>query len=210
MLGLCVLHGHSVPYARQMETARITMDYDRIQNAVRDVLVAIGEDPQREGLVDTPRRIAEMYGELFAGIGKDPASVLTTGFSEDYDEAVILRDVPFHSICEHHFLPFFGTAQIAYIPTGRVAGASKLARALDILASRPQIQERLTGQLADTLYDTLQPRGTAVIISAEHLCMSIRGARKPGSKIVTTASRGSLRTQAAERQDILALLRETQ
>ncbi len=186
------------------------MDYDRIQNAVRDVLVAIGEDPQREGLVDTPRRIAEMYGELFAGIGKDPASVLTAAFSEDYDETVILRDVPFHSICEHHFLPFFGTAQIAYIPTGRVAGASKLARALDILASRPQIQERLTGQLADTLYDALQPQGAAVIISAEHLCMSIRGARKPGSKIVTVASRGSLRTQAAERQDILALLRETQ
>ena len=185
------------------------MDYDKIQNAVRDVLVAIGEDPQREGLADTPRRIAEMYGELFAGIGKDPASVLTAGFSEDYDETVILRDVPFHSICEHHFLPFFGTAQIAYIPVGRVAGASKLARALDILASRPQIQERLTGQFADTLYDALQPRGAAVIISAEHMCMSIRGARKPGSKIVTTASRGSLRTQTAERQDIFALLRET-
>lgn len=186
------------------------MDYDSIQDAIRTMLIAIGEDPQREGLADTPRRIAEMYGELFAGIGKDPASVLTAGFSEDYDEAVILRDVPFHSICEHHFLPFFGTAQIAYIPTGRVAGASKLARALDILASRPQVQERLTGQLADTLYDALQPRGAAVIISAEHMCMSIRGARKPGSKIVTTASRGSLRTQAAERQDILALLRETQ
>ena len=186
------------------------MDYDRIQNAVRDMLVAIGEDPQREGLVDTPRRIAEMYCELFSGIGKDPASVLTAGFDESYDETVILRDVPFHSICEHHFLPFFGKAQIAYIPTGRVAGASKLARALDILASRPQIQERLTGQLADTLYDTLRPAGAAVVMSAEHLCMSIRGARKPGSKIVTTASRGSLRTQAAARQDLLALLRETQ
>lgn len=185
------------------------MDYEKIQNAVRDVLVAIGEDPQREGLLDTPRRIAEMYGELFAGIGKDAASVLTAGFSEDYEETVILRDVPFHSICEHHFLPFFGTAQIAYIPTGRVAGASKLARALDILASRPQIQERLTGQLADTLYDALQPQGATVIISAEHMCMSIRGARKPGSKIVTTASRGSLKTQAAARQDLLALLRET-
>ena len=185
------------------------MNYEKIQDAVTSILHAIGEDPQREGLADTPRRIAEMYGELFAGIGKDPASVLATAFSEDYDETVILRDVPFHSICEHHFLPFFGTAQIAYIPTGRVAGASKLARALDILASRPQIQERLTGQLADTLYDALKPQGAAVIISAEHLCMSIRGARKPGSKIVTIASRGSLRTQATERQDILALLRET-
>ena len=185
------------------------MDYDRIQNAVREVLVAIGEDPHREGLSDTPRRIAEMYGELFSGIGKDPANVLTTGFDEEYDEAVVLRDVPFHSICEHHFLPFFGTAHIAYIPTGRVAGASKLARALDVLASRPQIQERLTSQLADTLYDTLRPSGAAVIISAEHLCMSIRGARKPGSRIVTTASRGNIKTQQAVRQDLLALLRET-
>ena len=186
------------------------MDYDRIQNAVREVLVAIGEDPRREGLIDTPRRVAEMYGDLFSGIGKDPAGVLTTGFDEAYDETFILRDVPFHSICEHHFLPFFGNAHIAYIPTGRVVGASKLARALDILASRPQIQERLTSQLADTLYDTLRPSGAAVIISAEHMCMSIRGARKPGSKIVTTASRGNLRTQHEMRQDLLALLRETQ
>ena len=186
------------------------MDYEKIQDAIRSVLVAIGEDPHREGLADTPRRIAEMYGELFSGIGKDPASVLTTGFDEGYDETVILRDVPFHSICEHHFLPFFGTAHIAYLPTGRVAGASKLARALDILASRPQIQERLTRQLADTLYDTLQPTGAAVIMSAEHMCLSIRGARKPGSKIVTTAARGSLKDQPAARQDLLALLRETQ
>ena len=174
------------------------------------MLVAIGENPRREGLADTPRRIADMYGELFSGIGKDPASVLTTGFNEGYKETVVLRDVPFHSICEHHFLPFFGSAHIAYIPTGRVAGASKLARALDILASRPQIQERLTSQLADTLYDTLQPSGAAVIISAEHLCMSIRGARKPGSKIVTTAARGSLKNQPIARQDLFALLRETE
>ncbi len=186
------------------------MDYHKIQDAVTSILLAIGEDPHREGLVDTPRRIAEMYGELFSGIDQDPACVLTTGFDEGCNEAVILRDVPFHSICEHHFLPFFGNAHIAYIPTGRVAGASKLARALDILASRPQIQERLTSQLADTLYDTLRPSGAAVIISAEHLCMSIRGARKPGSKIVTTASRGNLRTQHEMRQDLLALLRETQ
>ena len=185
------------------------MDYGKIQDAVTSILHAIGDDPQREGLADTPRRIAEMYGELFSGIGKDPASVLTTSFDEGYNEPVILRDVPFHSICEHHFLPFFGTTHIAYIPTGRVAGASKLARALDILASRPQIQERLTSQLADTLYDTLQPTGAAVIMSAEHLCMSIRGARKPGSKIVTTATRGSLETQPTARQDIFALLRET-
>ncbi len=185
------------------------MDYDRIQDAIRSVLLAIGEDPQREGLADTPRRIADMYGELFSGIGKNPAKALTTAFNEAYDEPVILRDVPFHSICEHHFLPFFGAAHIAYIPTGRVAGASKLARTLDILASRPQIQERLTSQLADTLYDTLRPAGAAVIISAEHLCMSIRGARKPGSKIVTTATRGNLKTQPMLHQNLMALLRET-
>ena len=185
------------------------MDYDRIQNAVSEVLAAIGEDPHREGLAETPRRIAEMYGEFFSGIGKDPAKVLTTSFDEGYEETFILRDVPFHSICEHHFLPFFGTAHIAYIPTGRVAGASKLARALDVLASRPQIQERLTSQLADALYDTLQPSGAAVILSAEHMCMSIRGARKPGSKIVTIAARGNIKTQRNMRQDLLALLRET-
>ena len=186
------------------------MDLRQDPERRKRVLVGIGEDPQREGLVDTPRRIAEMYGEFFSGIGEDPAGVLTAGFDESYDETVVLRDVPFHSICEHHFLPFFGNAHIAYIPTGRVAGASKLARALDILASRPQIQERLTSQLADTLYNTLRPSGAAVIISAEHLCMSIRGARKPGSKIVTTAARGSLKTQPSVRQDLLALLRETQ
>ena len=186
------------------------MDCEKIQNAVREALVAIGEDPRREGLADTPRRIAEMYGELFSGIGKDPASALTTDFDEGCDETAILRDVPFHSICERHFLPFFGAAHIACMPTGRVAGASKLARALDILASRPQIQERLTSQLADALYDTLQPTGAAVVMSAERMRMSIRGARKPGSKIVATAARGNLKDQPTARQDPLALLRETQ
>ena len=186
------------------------MDYDKIQDAIRSVLVAIGEDPQREGLADTPRRVAKMYGELFSGIGQDAASALTTGFDEGHDETVILRNVPFDSICEHHFLPFFGSAHIAYTPTGRVVGVSKLARALDILASRPQIQERLTNQLADTLHDTLRPAGVAVVMSAEHMCMSIRGARKPGSKIVTTATRGSLKTQPTAREEFFALLRETQ
>ncbi len=184
------------------------MDYDTIRDGVRAILIGIGEDPKREGLADTPRRIAEMYGEFFCGIGKDAASVLSTGFDEAHDEPVLLRDVPFYSICEHHFLPFYGSAHIGYIPTGRVVGASKLARALDILARRPQLQERLTGQLADTIYDTLDASGAAVVISAEHMCMTLRGARKPGSKIVTTATRGSLRTQAAARQEFQWLLRE--
>ncbi len=182
------------------------MDYDKIQDAIRSALIAIGEDPQREGLVDTPKRVAKMYGELFSGIGQNAASVLTAGFQEGYYETVVLRDVPFDSICEHHLLPFFGIAHIAYTPTGRVVGVSKLARALDILASRPQIQERLTIQLADTLNDTLRPAGLAVVMSAEHMCMSIRGARKPGSKIVTTAARGSMKTQPAARQEFFALL----
>ena len=185
------------------------MEHESIRNAVKDILIAIGEDPQREGLADTPRRIAEMYAELFSGIGKDPADELTTAFSENYSEPVILRDIPFHSVCEHHFLPFIGSAHIAYIPAGRVAGASKLARALDILASRPQIQERLTTQLADALQDKLQPEGVAIIISAEHLCMTIRGARKPGSQLVTTAATGSVRTDAETRRHIFGLLSQS-
>lgn len=185
------------------------IDYDKIQHAVTSMLQAIGEDPKREGLADTPRRVAEMYGELFSGIAEDPAAVLTTGFEEAHTEAVMLRDVSFYSICEHHLLPFFGSAHIAYIPTGRVVGASKLARALDILTHRPQIQERLTNQLADTIYQTLKPASAAVIISAEHLCMSLRGVRKPGSRIVTTASRGSWGMTATDRQELLSLLRET-
>lgn len=182
------------------------MDYDKISDAAASIIRAIGEDPNREGLADTPRRIARMYGEFFSGVGEDPAAVLTTGFEEAHDELVVLRDVPFYSVCEHHFLPFFGSAHIGYVPTGRVVGASKLARALDILARRPQLQERLTAQLADAIYDALAPSGAAVIVSAEHLCMTIRGARKPGSRIATTAARGSLRTQSAARQEFLSLL----
>lgn len=182
------------------------VDYDKIRRAVTDILCAVGEDTTREGLADTPRRVADMYAELFSGIGQDPAAALDTAFDERHRELVMLRDIPFHSVCEHHLLPFHGSAHIAYIPTGRVVGASKLARALDILARRPQIQERLTTLLADAVNDTLRPDGVIVIISAEHLCMSLRGARKPGSKIVTTAARGALKTQPAARQEFLSLL----
>ena len=172
------------------------------------IIEAIGEEPGREGLRDTPRRVAQMYDELFSGLSQDPAEVLATGFEEPHREMVVLRDIPFFSICEHHFLPFHGKAHIGYIPGGRVVGASKLARALDILSRRPQIQERLVNQLVDAIYSAVQPAGVAAVLSAEHMCMSLRGVKKPGSKIVTLASRGSLRTQTASRQEFLALLRE--
>ena len=173
------------------------------------IIQAIGEDPRREGLADTPRRIAQMYEEFFSGLSQDPAETLATGFEECHQEIVVLRDIPFFSICEHHFLPFFGSAQIGYVPNGRVVGASKLARALDILAHRPQLQERLTNQLVDTVYSAVRPQGVAAILSAEHMCMTLRGAKKPGSKIVTSASRGTFRTQAATKHEFLALLSET-
>ncbi len=181
----------------------------KIKDAVASIIEALGEDPKREGLIDTPRRVAEMYKDFFSGLEQDPAQVLATGFEEGHQEVVILRDVPFFSICEHHFLPFYGVAHIGYIPRGRVVGASKLARALDILARRPQLQERLTSQLVDSIYTALQPEGVAAIISAEHMCMTLRGAKKPGSKIVTSSSRGSFKTQAASRSEFLALIRET-
>lgn len=184
------------------------IDQEKIREAVSSILVAIGDDPNREGLVGTPDRVARMYADFFSGLCADPSEVLSTGFDEAHDDTVILRDIPFFSICEHHLLPFFGSAHIGYIPAGRVVGASKLARALDTLARRPQIQERLTNQLADVIYDTVNPEGVAVVIGAEHLCMSLRGVKKPGSKILTTASRGSLRTKSGVRHDFFALLGE--
>ena len=183
------------------------VDQEKIQDAVAGIIKAIGEDPSREGLRETPRRVAEMYEDFFSGLSQDPAEVLATGFEEAHQETVVLRDVPFFSICEHHFLPFYGSAHIGYIPSGRVVGVSKIARALDILAHRPQLQERLTNQLVDTIYHTLEPGGVAAVISAEHMCMTLRGAKKPGSQVVTSASRGSFRTHASTRQEFLSLLR---
>lgn len=186
------------------------MDTAKIRESVAAILSAVGEDPSREGLADTPRRVADMYAEAFSGIGQDPAAVLASGFDdESHRETVLLRDIAFHSFCEHHLLPFFGNAHIAYIPAGRIAGVSKLARALDILARRPQVQERLTDALADAIHGALQPDGVAVVISAEHMCMTLRGVRKRGSRMVTTAARGSLKTQPAARQEFFALLRQT-
>lgn len=153
-------------------------------------MAALGENPGREGLAATPRRVACLYAELFAGIGIDPASAIDAVFESENADPVVLRDVPFYSMCEHHLLPFFGRAHLAYLPDGKIAGISKLARALDVAARRPQVQERLTGQVADAIYAALQPRGVAVELAAEHLCMAMRGIQKPGSRVVTTAVRG--------------------
>ena len=182
------------------------IDQEKIKEAVTSIILAIGEDTGREGLVETPRRIADMYAEFFSGLDMDPFEVLATGFEEGHGELVVVKNIPFFSICEHHFLPFYGSASIGYVPSGRVVGASKLARALDILARRPQIQERLTRELADTIVGAIQPVGVGVVLAAEHMCMTLRGARKPGSKIVTSASRGSLRTRDEAKREFLALL----
>lgn len=182
-------------------------DQRKIEEAIASIIVAIGDDPDREGLAGTPVRIAQMYAEFFSGLERDPSDALATDFETSHDELVILRDIPFFSICEHHFLPFYGVAHIGYIPNGRVAGASKLARALDILALRPQLQERLTGEVVDAIYSQVRPKGVAAVLSAEHLCISLRGAKKPGSKIVTCASRGSFRTQSKTKREFFDLLR---
>jgi len=185
------------------------VDQERVARAVREILEAIGEDPAREGLRETPRRIAEMYEELFAGLHQDPRDVLTTGFQESHREMVILKNIPFYSLCEHHFLPFHGRAHVGYVPEGRIAGASKIARAVDILAHRPQLQERLTGQIADAIMDGLSPDGVAVVIEAEHLCMTMRGVQKPGTTLVTSAIRGGFRRRAVTRAEFLSLVRSS-
>jgi GTP cyclohydrolase I len=182
------------------------IDQDKIKTAVISIIEAIGDDPAREGLVDTPRRIAEMYADIFGGIHEDPEEHLKIGFEEGHQEMVIAKDIPFYAMCEHHFLPFHGTAHIGYIPNGRVVGVSKLSRIVEVFARRPQLQERLTTQVADTMVKVLQPKGVAVIVEAEHLCMTMRGIRKPGSKMVTSAMRGLLRERAATRAEFLTLI----
>jgi len=184
-------------------------DEAEIKRAVESIIKAIGEDPQREGLVDTPRRFAEMYTELFMGIGKDPGEELRVGYEQGHREMVILKDIPFYSMCEHHFLPFYGVVHIGYIPNdeGRVVGISKLARVVEIIAKRPQIQERMATEIADAIVDGLKPAGVAVVIQAEHLCMIMRGIKKPGSSVITSALRGSFRRKAASRAEFLSLIK---
>jgi len=183
------------------------VDQERIKKAVAEIIGAIGEDATREGLVETPRRIAEMYAELFEGLEKDPLEELKVFFEAGkHKEMIILKDIPFYSMCEHHFLPFHGVAHIGYIPNERIVGISKLARVVEILARRPQLQERLTGQIADAIMEGLQPQGVGVVVEAEHLCLTMRGIKKPGSIVVTSANRGLFRRNLATRQEFLSLV----
>ncbi|MGE5472751.1 MAG: GTP cyclohydrolase I FolE [Ignavibacteriales bacterium] len=183
------------------------IDKQKIKKAVREILEAIGENPDREGLIETPDRISRMYEEIFEGMSVEPSSVMKVFQEENHEEMIIVKDIPVQSICEHHLLPFYGVAHIVYIPCkGRISGLSKIARVVDAWAKRPQLQERLTSSIADTLMDTLKPLGVGVIIEAEHLCMTMRGVKKPGSRTVTSALRGSIKTDARTRSEAMSLI----
>ena len=198
----------STPGTAETEPAGSPVDLPRAEAAVREFLAAIGEDPEREGLRDTPRRVAKAATELYAGLGRDPRDILATMFQIDHDEMIIVRDIEVYSTCEHHLLPFHGVAHVGYIPAedGRVTGLSKLARLVDLYAKRPQVQERLTTQVADAIVEHLQARGVIVVVEAEHLCMSMRGVHKPGSRTITSAVRGQLRDPATRAEAMSLLL----
>ena len=186
------------------------IDQGRIEKAVKEIIEAIGEDPLREGLVATPERVARFYAEVFDGLHTDPGDVVDSFFGDErYQEIVMVREIPFYSICEHHFIPFHGQAHVAYVPNGRVTGLSKLARLIENFAKRPQMQERLTAQVADCLDERLQPLGVLVVIEAEHLCMSMRGVKKPGARTVTSAVRGIMESNPATRAEAMSLLMST-
>jgi GTP cyclohydrolase IA len=200
----------AIPFDDEEERSPVAPEVDqaRIAAAVREILEAVGEDPDRDGLLDTPARVARMYAEIFAGLHDTPDRHLKTTFEAQHDEMVMVRDIPIYSACEHHLVPFIGKAHIAYIPNenGRITGLSKLARLADVYARRPQVQERLTVQIADALEEVLEPRGALVVIEAEHLCMSMRGVRKPGSSTVTSAVRGLFKTNQATRFEAMRLI----
>lgn len=184
------------------------VDRTKIEDAVRLILDAIGEDPNREGLLDTPKRVAKMYEEVFSGLNQDPGEYFETIFAEDHEELVLVKDIPFYSMCEHHLVPFFGRAHVAYIPkNGKVTGLSKLARAVEAVAKRPQLQERITATIADTIMEKLDPHGVLIVVEAEHMCMTMRGVKKPGSKTVTTAVRGNLVNDGTARAEIISLIK---
>jgi len=195
------LSGNRIKEAKMFDEAKI-------KTAVASIIEAIGEDINREGLVDTPERVAEMYAELFWGLGEDPREELKVGFQLGHREMVILRDIPFYSMCEHHLLPFYGVVHIGYIPNeeGRIIGISKLARVVEIVAKRPQIQEKMTTEIADAIMDGIKPDGVAVVIQAEHLCMIMRGIKKPGSNVITSAIRGIFKRKAASRAEFFSLI----
>ncbi|MEV7008369.1 GTP cyclohydrolase I FolE [Streptosporangium sp. NPDC051022] len=191
-----------------MSVNPLKVDSERLEKAVREILIAIGEDPDRDGLLDTPARVARAYAEQFAGLGQTPEDVLTTVFDVDHDEMVLVRDIEVYSTCEHHLVPFHGVAHVGYIPNekGQVTGLSKLARLVDVYARRPQVQERMTSQIADALMSVLEPRGVIVVIECEHLCMTMRGVRKPGAKTITSAVRGDFRNSDKTRAEAMALI----
>ncbi len=182
------------------------VDLPRIERAVREILAAVGEDPDREGLLDTPSRVARMYAELFSGLRSDPGRHLHRVFPEQYDELVLVKDITFNSMCEHHLLPFIGTAHIGYLPRGKVVGLSQLARVVEEVSHRPQVQERMTHQIADLLQQELDPKGVIVVIEAAHSCMTIRGVRKPGSVTITSAVRGLFKTNHSSRAEVMAFI----
>jgi GTP cyclohydrolase I len=182
------------------------VDLERIQRAVREILLAVGEDPDREGLLETPARVARMYAEMFSGLRADPAVYLQRVFTEKYDEVVLVRDIAFNSMCEHHLLPFMGHAHIGYIPRGKVLGLSKLARVVECVSRRPQVQERMTEEIANLLERELDPKGVAVVVEATHSCMTIRGVQKPGSFCVTSAMKGLFRSNVSSRAEVMQLI----
>lgn len=182
------------------------VDHARIERAVREILAAVGEDPDREGLLETPARVARMYAEMFSGLRQDPRVHLRKAFQEKYDEIVLVRDIAFNSVCEHHLLPFMGHAHIGYMPNGRVVGLSKLARVVEVVSHRPQVQERMTEQIADLLEHDLGAKGVAVVVEATHTCMTIRGVRKPGSLCVTSAIKGVFRSNVSSRAEVMSLI----
>jgi len=188
-----------------MQTSK-QFDLERIERAVREILVAVGEDPDRPSLCDTPARVARMYAELFAGLHTDASRHLTRPFEESYDELVLVRDISFNSMCEHHLLPFMGVAHVGYLPNGRVVGLSKLARVVEEISRRPQVQERMTHQIADLINAELDAKGVVVVLEATHTCMTIRGVRKPGSLTVTSAVRGLFKTNQSSRAEAMALI----
>ncbi|MFN3157747.1 MAG: GTP cyclohydrolase I FolE [Rubinisphaera brasiliensis] len=192
----------------EKSTSNQPVDLESIKDAVRVILKAVGEDPDRDGLLETPRRVAKMYAEMFAGLHKDAGRHLEVTFPETYDEMVLVRDISFTSMCEHHLLPFSGVAHVAYLPDGAVTGLSKLARVVEEVSRRPQVQERMTQTVAELIETRLECRGVAVVVEAEHSCMTIRGIRKPGSKTITSALRGEFKTNAASRAEVMSLINE--
>lgn len=184
------------------------VDHDKIEQAITMILEAVGEDPTREGLLDTPKRVARMYEEIFSGLHQDPKEYFQTVFGEEHEELVLVKDIPFYSVCEHHLVPFYGHAHVAYIPrNGRVTGLSKLARAVEAVSKRPQLQERITSTIAESILESLEPHGVMVVVEAEHMCMTMRGVKKPGAKTITSAVRGIFASDARSRAEVLSLIK---